>query len=316
MTEQDLPKVIDKSNAQVHAREKEADKANGALHEDAYAKRKGFDTKEEWKNGDNKGKTLQDQVVEDLKDWKDVVTKLTKPDASKEEIKAAQEELNDKMSPLVSEADRKIAQSISNAVLEGNSKALAEALSQVKDPERLKKFVEELNHNFKEANAGVSLAVDGKGHVLAYKDNGNTAVDIDPSTGAMTTRPISVAFDGTVTLEPGEILNGNPEKLLKKLGNTAVENINGPQIVFESFRPELGSPFRPFRPFHEGHNDPNMKEPIRFPKFDTEKPFAPSLDPLKPISFPMGPMDPLHNWKSSNEPKPDPKWLLDMTLDS
>lgn len=309
MTEKDLPKVIDNSKQQVDGKEKDKEKdiANGAFHEDVYGR-----VKEDWKNSDGKGKTLNDQVVEDLKDWNEVVKKLQKPDASKEDIKQAQEELNDKMSPLVSEADRKIAQSISNAVLEGNSKALAEALSQVKDPERLKKFVEELNHNFKEANAGVSLAVDGKGHVIAYKDNGKSAVDIDPKTGAMSVRPISVAFDGTVTLEPGEVLNGNPEKLLKSLGNTAVDNINGPQVVFGP-----DDRFNPYRPFHPGHHDPNIKEPIiKFPRFDPEKPFAPSLDPLKPISFPMGPMEPLHNWKTSNEPKADPKWLLDMTLES
>ncbi len=302
MTHSDLPQVIDNSNAQQQSHKGVAE---NKLHADAYlGKPVGGDDTQLIQKG---GKTLTDHVMEDFKGWKEDWKKLFNPDATKEDIQKAQGELNDKMSPLVSEADRKVAQAISNAVLDGDPKALAEALSSIKDPERLKKFVEEINHNLKEANAGVSLAVDGKGHVLAYKDNGESAVDIDPKTGATTVRPISVGLDGTVTLEPGEILNGNPQKVLKDVGNTAVRNINGPQLIVEE--PIHIGPHRPFhpKPWHdpgfEPFYDPKLKEPIDIP----------SLDPLKPISFPTGPMEPLHPWVAPKG-KIDPRWLMEMNI--
>jgi hypothetical protein len=173
--------------------------------------------------------------------------RIFKKDPSKEEIKDAQKKLDNTMSPLVSDDSRQIVQGITHSLLEGDTKGLTDALGPLsKDPERLRKFIEETNHDLKEVHAGVSLAVDSHGHVLVYKNHGKVAVDIDPRTGAAGERPIKVDFDGNVILEPGEILNADPSQALKSIGNSAVRNINEPFFHFDKVGREKQWPEKPW----------------------------------------------------------------------
>lgn len=297
MTESDLPKVIDNSIANAQGQQQKGVTEN-SLHADAYLGRAlGSDDLQKCGQGT---KCFTDSVIENLDDWKEDWRRVFKPEPSKEDVKKAKEELNGKMSPLVSEADRNAVQGISNALLDGNPKALSDALSAIKDPEQRKKYIEELNHNLKEANAGISLAVDSKGRVLVYKENGKSAVEFDPKTGEMSVRPISVSADGTVVLQPGEVLNGNPSKVLSDIAQTAVNDINGPLIAWNEqpsdprrpYKPFEPKPFKPFNPFEPVEPNPYYPEP------KVERPiYIPSLDPLKPISLPETPMDPLAPWR-------------------
>jgi hypothetical protein len=161
-----------------------------------------------------------------------------KPEVTREERQAAKHKLDDHVSPLVPDHDRRVARQISHSILEGHPKELQETLSKLKDePKKLHKFIEETNHNMKEAGANTSLAIDERGRVLAYKDNGKTAVQMNLENGNLKVRPIVVDSEGNATVRPGEILNADPYKTMKSIGDSAVRNINndGPINVWPPF---------------------------------------------------------------------------------
>jgi hypothetical protein len=160
-------------------------------------------------------------------------------------------------------------------VLSGDTAKVAEAIKDIKEkhPEMLKDAIKEMNRQFKENNAGVEMAVTGDGKVLLYKNDpldlsGNkSALQIDPNDGSVAARPIKVRDDGTVVLEPGEIVNADIDKIAKGIGNTATSNVNGDDlngIIGEKPHELPDVPYFPEFPHH----------PLR-PLF----PEKPSIDP-------------------------------------
>lgn len=233
--EQDLPKVVD--NSEKKDRNDVQQGANDALFADSYGEAKVRKDKYQ-----EQGDPLKDGSKVEQQDQKHI-DKLTykmhlyeKETPTKEERQEAKDKLDKTMSPLVSDSDMKVAQNITHALLDGNTKELTKALAVLKDdPERMKKFVEEINHDLKEAHAGISMAIDSQGHVLTYKDHGSSAVQIDLNTGASTVRPISVGWDGTVTLQPGEVLNADANKTLQQIADSGVNAINKDHILWGEF---------------------------------------------------------------------------------
>jgi hypothetical protein len=268
--ESDLPKVIDNTNGG-DKEQSQAESAGHALLEGAYDFGKKSDVIDGAKQVQEKSK-IEEQQEKEAAGVNDLlfrrgdkeITKIFKKDPTEKEIEAATEKLDDAISPLVGPFDRKLAHAIGKNVLEGDAKGLANALSHLKDdPQRMEKFIEEMNHNFKEVGAGVSMAVDSRGNVLVYKNHGKVAVEIDPDSGNMRERPISVDFDGNVILQPGEVLNSDPARELKNIGNSAVRNINEPFFHFDP-KPEVPHiPHWPHKPW-DRDEFPHKKIPLDF----------------------------------------------------
>ena len=136
--ESDLPKVIDNDNVENRkANEKEA--AGKAFHDELYESRKGgsngskLDDRFKNEQGDSLkgqiGREKLDSLINKRDDLESLFRKQQEP--TKEEIKKAEDKLDDTMSPLVSAADRKLAQAISHSLLEGDGKGLSDALAQL-----------------------------------------------------------------------------------------------------------------------------------------------------------------------------------------
>lgn len=190
--------------------------------------------------------------------------KSTQP--TPEEIKEAKEKLEKEVSKLIPEAERKTLVAMQNALLDGNATEFDKLVKGFKGkPEELAKFVEEIEKNLKEAGAGVHLAVSGEGKVIVYKDKTGTAVEFSPEGGTPKLRPVSTKFDGTVVLEPGEVLGKKAEDVMKGIGNAAINNIEHPFskeiIQFPIYEPSLQWPdhrwpnrYNDIREFDSGRN--------------------------------------------------------------
>jgi hypothetical protein len=189
---------------------------------------------------------------------------------NKEERIVAKHELDEAISPLVSKEDRRLAKEIGHTILEGHPRELQHRLNQLKDdPEKLHKMIKEIDHNLKETGADTSVRIDKDGKVLVYKDHGHAAVQIDTKTGDLSVRGIDVGPDGKVKVQPGEYPNGDPHKLMKSIGDHAVNHINEGVVFFDP-------PCCPFpgKPPYIGH-------PPVAPLKDGEKSMA--IPPIKPL---------------------------------
>lgn len=191
----------------------------------------------------------------------------------------AKDKLKGEISPLIPEADRARLQKMQEALIDGDPKKMAEALKDV-PPEKMKDYLKELNKQLKENGSDVKFTQTKDGKVLVYSQNGTSAVEIDPKTGNTSEREIRHTHE----LPPrvvlgGEILDGDPAKALKKMGDEATRDITNPWEIL----------LKPRHPWHE---------PIT----------------LKPFWEPLGPWkeDPLlRPWKEDPlgiKIKTDPRW--------
>jgi hypothetical protein len=268
-----LPKVVDESK-QV------GEKAASAVHDQVYKMDGGL-----IKGGfsDNDGGIGK---MNDLGDLKKI---FQTPEATPEEISKAGKKLDDSISPVAPKDMQEDMKNIHAGVLSGDTKKVAEALKDIqeKHPEMLKDAIKELNRQFKENNAGIEMAVTGDGKVLIYKNDpldmsdNKSALQIDPKDGSVSARPIKVRDDGTVVLEPGEIVNADVDKIAKGIGNTATGNVNGDGfggIISE--KPHVGPefPIKPDYPDFPMPHRPWTEEPIEIkPLFDPNNPAFKSI---------------------------------------
>jgi hypothetical protein len=153
---------------------------------------------------------------------------------NKDERMVAKNQLDDAISPLVSKEDKRLAKEIGHTILEGHPRELQHRLNQLKDdPEKLHKMIKEIDHNLKETGADTSVHINKDGKVLVYKDHGHAAVQIDTKSGDLSVRGIEVGQDGKVKVQPGEYPNGDPYKLMKGIGDHAVNHINEGMVFID-----------------------------------------------------------------------------------
>ncbi len=163
----------------------------------------------------------------------------------------AKEQLAKDISELVPEADRESMKQLQNAIVDGDMTKLQETLKGLSgDPEKLATMLKEINTRFDklEAGGGLDISIDSSGDVLVYKENGNTAVSINPATGATTMRAVERQADGSVLLKPGEIINRDAGEELHSIADAGTRSLTGfhkPQNTVDSPKP----PF-PTRPSH------------------------------------------------------------------
>ncbi|MBZ0186336.1 MAG: hypothetical protein K8F91_08825 [Candidatus Obscuribacterales bacterium] len=131
-------------------------------------------------------------------------------------------------SDLIPEKDRAVLKAMQASLIDGDLKGFQAAVLSLKDnPEKLQVLIKELNQGLdrSEMGQGADVRMDSKGNVLLYEGNGNTAIEINPKTGAVTLQPIEARFDGTVVLQPGEVLGADPDKVMREIGNTVTDSI-------------------------------------------------------------------------------------------
>lgn len=147
---------------------------------------------------------------------------------TEEDRTEAKDKLKGEISPLIPEADRARLQKMQEALIDGDPKKMAEALKDM-PPDKVKDYLKELNKQLKENGSDVKFTMNKDGKVLVYSQNGTSAVEIDPKTGNVSEREIR----HTDELPPrvvlgGEILDGDPTKALKKIGDNATRDIQNP----------------------------------------------------------------------------------------
>lgn len=149
---------------------------------------------------------------------------------TEEDIKEAKQKLDGEISGLIPRDDRRLLKRMQDAVLEGDVKSLAKTFDYLKDdPAKLKAFLKQLNENFDDHHAGVKFAMARDGRVLMFdKNGGETAIQM--KNGEVSLRPIKQNWDGTVVLQPGEVIGKEPHEVAKELRDQAVRRINGDQF--------------------------------------------------------------------------------------
>lgn len=233
-----------------------------------------------------------------------------------EETKEAKQKLDSHVSELIPDKTQCLLKDMQHRILDGDLSGLERDISQFRgDPAALKAFVKELDKNLAESHAGVSLAVSSDGNVLVYKNFGSAAVEISPWTGGQKIRPIKNSFDGTVILEPGEVLNKDARDLMQEIGNHAVNRINDPPLIRSHiFDPEVTPPKWPITgcfPWSKENPgidiDPGFSPKLR-PMPDIDPGFSPKWTPMPDIDpgFSPGRKD---GWGCTGF-RPDSKFLL------
>jgi hypothetical protein len=260
--------------------------------------------------------------------------------SSPESTKKAESALDSKVSGLLPKDDQNLLKSMNHAIVEGDSKALGAAIASMKDdPAKLKSYVDELQKNLNQADAGVNVTVTKDGNVVVYKQDDTAGVQYDGKTGAASVVPLEHQ-DGNVILGQGEVLNKTPEDVSKDIGLSAREGILGLSLKFPTLFPTeppfpsqqipgSGQPFpdwpgpgHPLPPDGNPRPDP-LPPDFRpdyprpgFPSPDQQggSPDGPTSDNGKPHEtfLPVFPK-PTHRPdvdKNHTAYKPDPAWLV------
>jgi hypothetical protein len=162
--------------------------------------------------------------------------------SSPESAKKAESALDSQVSGLLPKDDQNLLKSMNHAIVEGDTKALGAAIASMKDdPAKLKSYVDELQKNLNQADAGVNVTVTKDGNVVVYKQDDTAGVQYDGKTGAASVVPLEHQ-DGNVILGQGEVLNKTPEDVSKAIGLSAREGILGLSLKFPSLFPLEPSP--------------------------------------------------------------------------
>lgn len=195
-------------------------------------------------------------------------------EVTQEDRDKAKKVLEKELNELIPEADRKAVTDLQNAIIDGDAKKLGEVIKGM-DPAKLDKYIKAVNDNLNkhETFGGVELTRDSQGNVLLYGEKGNTAVSIDPKTGAATLRAVERQPDGSVLLKPGEIINRNADDVARELGDSATRSITGPWgwgggIIKPTFPIErFPEPIKPIKPlprdFGPKEEPPNVFRPTQ-----------------------------------------------------
>lgn len=183
-----------------------------------------------------------------------IIEMMKKAEPSEKEREAAKKELAEGISKLIPEEDRNTLVGMQEALIDGNLESFQKLVGSLKDnPEKLAAMIKELNNGLDRAEwgGGVNVQQDSKGNVLLYKQNGDTAIEINPQTGQTTLRPVEPRFDGTAVIQPGEVIGADAGKVMRDIGNEATESLMpqkfGDLKPLKPFQPL--DPFKPFKPF-------------------------------------------------------------------
>lgn len=103
------------------------------------------------------------------------------------------------------------------AKLSYNIKALRQ------NPQKMDAFIKELNRELKENNANLELVSTKDGRVFVC-GNGSTAIEMGKD-GNVQLRFVERRFDGSIVVNPGEVVGQDAGQLMKTFGDDAVRGM-------------------------------------------------------------------------------------------
>jgi hypothetical protein len=202
--------------------------------------------------------------------------------SSPESGKKAEAILDSKMSGFVSKEDRNLLKTMSHAILEGDPKAFGAAIASMKDhPAKLKKFVDELQKNLDQADAGVNVTVTKDGNVVVYKQDDSVGIQYDGKTGRSSV--VALEHENDNVILGGQVLNKTPEDVSKDIALSARQGILGLTLEFPSPYPQQGTNSMAIPPSMSNypHPDHNTGGPTPQTWGDTPNTAAPPPEPRR-----------------------------------
>lgn len=176
------------------------------------------------------------------------------------------------LSKLIPEADRATITAMTSAITHGDAKAFGEAVKKAGgDPEKLRKLVAEVDKMLEAQGSLTKLDVTADGKVLVSDPLTPTALAFNPATGRAEGRRVEHNVDGSMTVQPGEVLHANLDDAFKSIGDNTVTCINVGGLG-KLISPIIG--------------DGQTKEPLLEPIKPWGGPFKPWNEPLKPLREP------------------------------
>ncbi len=144
----------------------------------------------------------------------------------------AETKLDAGVNGLIGDADKQNLTDANHALLTGDAAGLSAAYAKYQDnPDKLKAFVEEQNRELKDAKSDVGVQMTDDGKIYVSKDHGQSAVEIDLASGESSVRRVMHGPDGDIYVGD-KVDSADPEKALDRIGNHAVNEINGPYFRF------------------------------------------------------------------------------------
>lgn len=144
----------------------------------------------------------------------------------------AETKLDAGVNGLIADADKQNLMDANHALLTGDAAGLSAVYAKYQeDPDRLKAFVDEQNRELKDANSDVGVQMSDDGKIYVSKDHGKSAVEIDLASGESSVRRVMHGPGGDVYVGD-KVDSADPEKALDRIGNHAVNEINGPYFRF------------------------------------------------------------------------------------
>jgi hypothetical protein len=140
-----------------------------------------------------------------------------------QDLSRASARLKDNINPLLKASDKAAISKAHEAILKGEPQALLDVFKQYKnDPAKLMAIVEELNTTLHKSNVNCSLRMDADNVTLSgFTGGGMSDVTFHMSRGKVSATFGTLgraSFDGTISKDP--------ETVMKRMGNMAVEDAN------------------------------------------------------------------------------------------
>ncbi len=206
----------------------------------------------------------------------------------------AEKALESRMSKLIPQGDRAAMQAITTALLNGDQKALADAIKIAsKDPKKLQALLVEVDKIMEEKGCSTRLDLTSDGKVLVSSSANSTALALDPASGRFEAKAVEHMFDGSVRVEPGELLHVDKNKVFKDMADSAVRAITGTtgggDSSFNPFLPGGINPSPDSPPHPRPH--PSPSDSGRPPSGQTDHTQPSSQQPERPDAGDDGPSE-------------------------
>jgi len=141
------------------------------------------------------------------------------------------------------ESQKKALTDLTTALTGGDMEKFGDALKNI-PPAELKDTMDSLNKLLKSNHCSSRVDVNADGNVVMSERGGDTALMFDTKSGEVTVKAVQTLDNGAINVLPGEVLNGNSDRLFDSIGNNAVVRVNHPFTIGKPFNPGPG-PGRP-----------------------------------------------------------------------
>ncbi len=155
----------------------------------------------------------------------DFFKKLNPSKITPEERSEAKQELQDMIPKIVGDGDRKAMVSLQESVIDGNVEKLGSALESLrKDPERMGRFIDELNTQLKKSGSDTRLTQAEDGRVFLHNEGGDLAVQFNKD-GSTEVKSVDYTRSGAMVVNPGEVVGRSAGDVASDIGDQTVRDM-------------------------------------------------------------------------------------------